>query len=152
MYLTPSCRVRKIKQNRHLYVINNNNSTNNCNITKPKELPGINKLLTFVPSIRIEVKSLSISPNAKRTNLFRRPISNRGATRTTIKPQDQWPWLRLPASRWLNQPVKQCPPSLLVHSYVTWILIEVYIYWLPWQLCDFISVLIIKRWTDRKTW
>lgn len=47
--------------------------------------------LTIVPRIRIQVKGLPIGPNAKRSNFLGRSISDRGAARTPIEPQHEWP-------------------------------------------------------------
>jgi len=107
--------------------------------------------LTLVPSIRVEVKRPAIRSNVKRTNFFRCTISNRGTTGATIEPQNQWPWLWSTTHRCLHQPVKQCSPTLLIHSHIARILSKPHILWLSWQLGNSISLLIFNGGSQHST-
>jgi len=56
--------------------------------SKQKTLSEEGVSLTLVPSIRIGVKCFPIRVDSKRANFFSCSISNRGASRATIKPQN----------------------------------------------------------------
>ena len=99
---------------------------------------------TIVPSVRIDEKGLPIRPNSKRSDLFSCSIGNRRTPGASIEPQHEWSRLSSTTRWWLNQPVKQCSPSLFIHCHIPRVLSEANVLWLTRQLGDPISLLIFK--------